>query len=194
MAKKKEIKVEAQKIQMMAVDELIPYVRNPKAHPAKQVNKIARLIKEVGFQGAILIDKGKEIVAGHGRLLAAKKLGLEKVPVIIDEDLTPEQVSMFRIADNKVAESDWIEEYLKQEITEIDASLLDSELTGFDFEELDKLIYNQGNEVERGKQKKSIESVDEAFEIVVMNLTEKSQVKLLGRLSKEGYECKAYVS
>jgi len=194
MAKKKEIKVEAQKIQMMAVDELIPYVRNPKAHPAKQVNKIARLIKEVGFQGAILIDKGKEIVAGHGRLLAAKKLGLEKVPVIIDEDLTPEQVSMFRIADNKVAESDWIEEYLKQEITEIDASLLDSELTGFDFEELDKLIYNQGNEVERGKQKKSIESIDEAFEIVVMNLTEKSQVKLLGRLSKEGYECKAYVS
>ncbi|MBW2345624.1 MAG: ParB N-terminal domain-containing protein [Deltaproteobacteria bacterium] len=194
MAKKKGIKVEAQKIQMMAVDELIPYVRNPKAHPAKQVNKIARLIKEVGFQGAILIDKGKEIVAGHGRLLAAKKLGLEKVPVIIDEDLTPEQVSMFRIADNKVAESDWIEEYLKQEITEIDASLLDSELTGFDFEELDKLIYNQGNEVERGKQKKSIESIDEAFEIVVMNLTEKSQVKLLGRLSKEGYECKAYVS
>jgi len=105
MTKKKVLTIEPQKIQLVAVDELIPYVRNPKAHPAKQINKIAKLIKEVGFKGAILVDKNMEIVAGHGRLLAAKKLGLKKVPVIVDKDLTPEQAKAFRIADNWTARS-----------------------------------------------------------------------------------------
>ncbi|RLB89400.1 MAG: hypothetical protein DRH26_11635 [Deltaproteobacteria bacterium] len=188
----REIKVEGQKIQMMAVEKLIPYARNPKSHPEKQVDQIAKLIKEIGFKGAILIDKNKEIVAGHGRLLAARQLGLKKVPVIMDEDLTPEQAKVFRIADNKVAKSDWINEYLKEEMAEIEISSFDIELTGFDYEEFNDFLSEL--EVEAESDKHQIEDIGEDFEIVIMDLTEKSQVKLLNQLTKEGYKCKAYVS
>ena len=134
MTKKKALTIEPQKIQLVAVDELIPYVRNPKAHPAKQINKIAKLIKEVGFKGAILVDKNMEIVAGHGRLLAAEKLGLKKVPVIVDTDLTPDQARAFRIADNKVAESEWDQELYEMELQEIFQSSSSELLKDFDFE------------------------------------------------------------
>ena len=119
-----------QEIILKPIDELIPYVNNPKQHPAEQVDKIASSIKNYGFTVPMVIDGQNEIIMGHGRLQAAKKLGMEEVPCIVRDDLTESQVKALRIADNKVAESEWDIEIL---LTEIDGL---EEFIGFTSEEL----------------------------------------------------------
>lgn len=110
------------------IEDLKPYKNNPRKHPEKSVEFVANSIKEFGFKVPILIDKNNEIIAGHTRLLASQKLGLEKVPCIVVDDLTPEQVKAFRIADNKVSEfSEWDDDLL---MAELDG--LDDIFTGFD--------------------------------------------------------------
>ena len=122
------------------IDDLIPYVNNPKQHSEEQIKKIASSIIEFGFKVPIIIDRNNVIIAGHGRYEAAKKIGLKEVPVIIADDLTPAQVKAFRIADNKVTESDWDLESLATELTQLKEFNYDLELTGFDEEEVQSLI------------------------------------------------------
>lgn len=99
-----------------SVDELIPYVNNPRDN-AGAVDAVASSIKNFGFKVPIVVDKGNEIVTGHTRLLAAKKLGLDKVPVIVADDLTQNEVKAFRLADNKVGElAQWDLEALENEL------------------------------------------------------------------------------
>lgn len=122
------------------VSELIPYVNNPRKND-DAVDKVASSIKNFGFKVPILIDKNNEIIAGHTRLKAAKKLRLSEVPCIQADDLTPAQVKALRIADNKVSEqSEWDLDILKSEFLELKE--LDFELTdtGFDIDEIDELF------------------------------------------------------
>ena len=122
------------KIEYMNVNDLIPYINNPRKND-DAVGKVASSIKNFGFKVPIIVDKGNEIIAGHTRLKAAKKLGLEEVPVIKAEDLNEAQVKAFRIADNKVTEySEWDEELLKIELEGIEG------FTGFDNKEIKKLL------------------------------------------------------
>ena len=90
------------KIQEVAVNKLIPYAKNSRTHSPEQVGQIAASIKEFGFRNPILVD-GVGIIAGHGRLLAAQKLGLDKVPTIDCSDMTESQKKAYIIADNKLA-------------------------------------------------------------------------------------------
>jgi len=104
----------------MATDRLIPYVNNPRKND-KAVDVVAGSIQEFGFKNPIIVDKDNVIVAGHTRLLAARKLGLEEVPVIRVEDLTEQQIKAFRIADNKTAEfAEWDMELLALELEGLD--------------------------------------------------------------------------
>ena len=119
-----------QEIILKPITDIIPYVNNPKQHPAEQVDKIASSIKNYGFTVPIVLDGQNEIIMGHGRLQAAKKLGMEEVPCIVRDDLTEAQVKALRIADNKVAESEWDVEILLAEIEGID------DFTGFTLEEI----------------------------------------------------------
>ena len=113
----------------MSIDQIIPYQNNPRNNE-NAVEKVAESIKRFGFKVPIIIDRDNVIVAGHTRLLAANKLGLKTVPCIIADDLTPEQVKAFRLADNKVSEfSTWDFEKLELEMSEIN---LDMEIFGFD--------------------------------------------------------------
>ena len=89
------------KIVYKHVDEIIPYVNNPRKISQNAIDKVASSIKNFGFKVTIIIDKDNEIVAGHTRILAAKKLGMEEVPCIVADDLTDTQIKAFRIADNK---------------------------------------------------------------------------------------------
>lgn len=115
------------------VEELIPYVNNPRNNEAA-VDFVASSIKEFGFKNPIIIDKENVIVAGHTRLAAAKKLGLESVPCIMADDLSEQQIKAFRLADNKTAElATWDLEKLEIELEGID----DLEMTDFGFEELE---------------------------------------------------------
>ncbi len=119
-------------IQMLELTKLKPYERNIKSHPKEQIEKIARQISEHGFDVPIVVDPAMVIIKGHGRLLAAKKLKLKTVPVIIRTDLSPEQVKAARIADNKVAESEWEMDFLKDEMKWLKDLDYDLTLTGFD--------------------------------------------------------------
>ena len=102
------------------VEDLIPYINNPRNNSGA-VDAVASSIKNFGFKVPIVIDKDSEIVTGHTRLLAAKKLGMEKVPVIIADDLTKAEVKAFRLADNKVAElADWDFNILSAELAELE--------------------------------------------------------------------------
>ena len=111
------------------IKELKPYQKNAKKHPKTQVEQIANSIKEFGFTQPVLIDKDNNVVAGHGRVLGAKKAGLKEVPTLCLDDLTEEQIKAYRLADNKLNESGWDDGLLKQSLEEIEEINMD--LFGF---------------------------------------------------------------
>lgn len=125
------------KIETLPLDRLIPYARNSRTHSDAQVAQVAASIREFGFTNPVLIDAEDGIIAGHGRVLAARKLGLEKVPCIRLGHLTETQKRAYVIADNKLAlNSGWDEEMLALELAELREVDFDLQLTGFDGAEL----------------------------------------------------------
>lgn len=132
------------KIFKIKINEIKPYKQNAKKHPDKQIDAIIKSIQEYGFNVPLILDNKKEIICGHGRYLAAQKMGVEELPCILKDDLTPAQVKAFRIADNKVTESDWDYEFLKLEFEELKFEFEDFnlDLTGFDDAEIDKFCQN----------------------------------------------------
>jgi len=129
------------KIEQISVDVLIPYSNNARTHSDDQVTQIASSIKEFGFNNPILVDKENGVIAGHGRLMAAKKLGLDKVPCIRLEHLTDAQRKAFILADNKIAlNSGWDYDLLKVEVENLSDSDFRLELLGFDINELNTIL------------------------------------------------------
>lgn len=116
--------------------ELIPYSKNAKKHPPEQVEHIANSLREFGFRQPIVVDADNTVVIGHGRLLAAQKLGLEKVPVVKADDLTEAQIKALRLADNKTNESEWDLDFLDGELLELQGDI-NMEDFGFDLENQD---------------------------------------------------------
>jgi hypothetical protein len=105
------------RIERWPVEKLKPYPKNARRHPAKQIEKIADAIERHGFDQPIAVDKAGVVIKGHGRLLAAKRLGLETVPVVIRDDLSPAKVREARIADNRLAElSKWDDDVLDDDV------------------------------------------------------------------------------
>ena len=128
-------------IQLVALDSLIPYSNNPKEHPDEQVQKIASSIKNYGWDQPIVVDADNEIIKGHGRMQAAELLGLDDVPVIKREDLSDAEAKASRIADNKTAESAWLDEPLEAELELLtEEETIDVDSLGFDDEDLDDLL------------------------------------------------------
>lgn len=113
--------------------ELTPYAANAKKHPDDQVEHIANSIKEFGFRQPIVVDADNVVVIGHGRLLAAKKLGLDAVPVVRADDLTEAQIKALRLADNKTNESEWDFLSLEAELAELE---LDFDMSDFGFDDI----------------------------------------------------------
>jgi len=123
------------------VNELIPYINNSRTHSEEQVNQIVASINEFGFTNPLLIDEKDNIIAGHGRLMASKKLKMEEVPCIVLSGLTEAQKKAYIIADNKMAlNAGWDEELLKIELENLKELDFDLELTGFNVDELDDIF------------------------------------------------------
>jgi ParB-like chromosome segregation protein Spo0J len=123
------------------VADLIPYARNSRTHSEQQVSQIAASIKEFGFLNPVIVDGENGIIAGHGRIMAAQKLGIVEVPVIEASHLTDTQKRAYVIADNKLAlNSDWDIPLLKLELEELEQSGFDIDLTGFSQEETFSLL------------------------------------------------------
>lgn len=128
------------KINILPIDEIKPYEKNPRQNQ-DAVQKVATSIKEFGFRQPIVVDKNNVIIAGHTRLLAAKELGLNEVPVHVAESLTKQQIKAYRLADNRVAqESSWDTPLLIEELKDLQFEGFDLDLTGFDSSEIDSYL------------------------------------------------------
>lgn len=130
------------RIEYIDPDKLRPYENNAKQHPDDQVEHIANSIREFGFRQPIVVDADNVVVIGHGRLLAAKKLGLETVPVVRADDLTEAQIKALRLADNKTNESGWDFSALEAELDELanEFDMTDFGFTSTDVTALDDLF------------------------------------------------------
>ena len=137
------------KLEYRSVEALIPYARNAKQHPDAQVAQIAASIREFGWGAPILVDGNNNVIAGHGRLLAARKLGMDEVPVVSMDHLTDTQRRALILADNKIGENaSWEDELLGIELSELKDAGFDLELTGFSTEEWEALIAGEETDKE----------------------------------------------
>ena len=122
----------------VAIDKLKPYEKNARTHSPEQVDKIAKSIEQFGFINPILIDGDYGIIAGHGRVMGAKQVGMTEVPCIFVEDLTDTQKRAYILADNKLAlDAGWDDEILKAELNFLKEVNFDISLAGFDMDEID---------------------------------------------------------
>jgi len=146
----------ADKVERRAVEDLVPYARNARTHSDEQVDQIAASIREWGWTVPILVDEDGTIIAGHGRILAAQKLGIDEVPAMVADGWTDAQKRAYTIADNKLAlNAGWDSDMLKIEIEGLDEAGFDLANLGFDGTELDLLMFDgnfePGTEDDQGK-------------------------------------------
>lgn len=161
------------------IKELKPYKKNAKKHPKEQVKRIANSIKEFGFTQPVIIDSNNCVVAGHGRILGAKKAGLTQVPTVMLEDLTEEQIKAYRLVDNKLNESEWDFGLLDEELG-ILSDDIDMELFGFDTDMTDEEL-----------EKKKIEfEIKEKYEVHIICKDEKQMEQVYNKTKGMGIDCK----
>ena len=130
----------AKRIELWSVDRLVPYERNARTHSPEQVAQIAASISEFGFVNPILVDSNAGVIAGHGRLDAARDLGLNEVPVVVLEHLTPKQRQAYIIADTKLAlNAGWDLDLLNEEMNLLKTADFDLSLLGFSEAEMESI-------------------------------------------------------
>ena len=136
-------------MKMVETSKLIPYVNNARTHNAEQINKLRSSLREFGFINPVIIDREYNIIAGHGRVMAAKEENIEEVPCVFADHLTPAQKKAYIIADNRMAQdAGWDEELLRVEIEALQAEAFDIGLTGFEEQEIADLFASEDDGVE----------------------------------------------
>ena len=166
------------KVEYVPIDSIKPYKRNAKLHPDEQVEQICNSIRETGFNDPIGVWHG-ECVEGHGRILAAKKLGMKEVPIIRLDDLTDEQRRVYMLAHNKLTMNSGFDiELLDMELAEIET--IDMTLLGFDDKEETEPKTSERKEVE----------INDDYCIMIECETEEELEETFEKLQSEGYKCK----
>ena len=146
------------------INDLIEYDSNPREHTPEQVEQVANSIREFGWTMPILIDETNEIIAGHGRLMAGKQLGIKEVPCIIAKGWSDEQKKAYCIADNKLTEnSTWSKGFLKLNLTSLYDNQFNVELTGFNKEELNSILGNINFEIGIEEEQGKLDELDPKF-------------------------------
>ena len=137
------------KMELVSIDKLIPYINNARTHSPEQVNKLRSSLREFGFINPVIIDKDYNVIAGHGRILAAREEHIDEVPCVFVDYLTEAQKKAYILADNRMAmDAGWDEELLRIEIEALQAEAFDVSLTGFDDQEIADLFGDEKPEVE----------------------------------------------
>lgn len=171
----------------VSVESLIPYARNSRTHSDSQVSQIAASIKEFGFLNPIIVDGDNGIIAGHGRVMAAQKLGLKELPCVEASHLTDAQRKAYVIADNKLAmNAGWDDDLLRIELDELGELGFDLELTGFSLDEIASIF----DDPEQEDTEPTEQPYAETFSIVVECESEEEQERIFNRLDSEGYKCR----
>lgn len=177
--------MKSETIEQVIIDKLIPYVRNSRTHSDTQIAQIAASIKEFGFVNPVLIDENDGIIAGHGRVMAARKLGIGKLPCIRLLHLNENQKRAYIIADNKLAlNAGWDDELLKLEIQDLSDNEFNLDLIGFDADELLKIM-----DLEE-KEEKPDQPVEAVFEVVISCSNEGEQENIFEMMTSKGYKCR----
>ena len=174
------------KIQYKPIQDLIPYARNSRTHSDAQVAQIAASIKEFGWTNPVLLDGENGIIAGHGRVMAAHKLGETEVPTIELSHMDENQKRAYIIADNKLAlNAGWDNEMLELEINDLKDAGYDLGLTGFSMDELSAL--NPNDEIEDDFK----EPTDESRNLLMIECQGEHELeKLFEEMQQRGFECK----
>jgi ParB-like chromosome segregation protein Spo0J len=176
------------KIELWPVNKPKPYARNARRISDLAIDKVARSIKEFGWAQPIVVDRDGEVIAGHTRLLAAKKMGEKKVPVYVALDMTPEQVRAYRIADNRSHdEARWDFEMLGAELFDMKSLGLDLAATGFDEDELAGVFGEK-------TPKMLTQELNLSYKVIVQCENEAHQGQLMQKLESEGLKCSLLIS
>jgi hypothetical protein len=191
------------KIEVWDVDKLVPYEANAKKHPEEQVKKLATAIQKFGWTQPIVVWGNGDIIAGHGRRLAALHLGLKRVPVIVRRDLTRAEADALRLADNRVTSTDYDQELIQSELQrlsdELEAEGINLTDLGFDQKEIDFSIADLGDmndalfvddvaeavEQQKTENERAVETTDETAAPVVDALGFKRVTIAQSRLIRE---------
>lgn len=161
-------------MQMTPIDLLVPYANNARTHSADQIMKLRSSLREFGFVNPILIDRQYNVIAGHGRLAAAKAEGFTEVPCVYVDHLTEAQKKAYILADNRMAEdAGWDEEMLRVEIEALQEQSFDLSLTGFDTDDLAKLL--------AGAEEEHDDDFDEDAALEARAFVEPGDIWLVGR-------------
>lgn len=171
------------KIKYKPIVDLIPYARNSRTHSEAQVAQIAASIKEFGWTNPVLLDGENGIIAGHGRVMAAQKLGEKEVPTIELANMTENQRKAYIIADNKLAlNAGWDDAMLALEIDDLKDAGYNLELTGFDLKEF---------ELKDDEDKEGNSPIDESRNLLMIECEgERELEKLFAEMQERGFECK----
>ena len=176
----------AEKSELWDIDRLIPYAKNSRTHSEEQIAQIAASMREWGFTNPVLIDPAGNIIAGHGRLLAARKLLIDKIPVVIADGWTDAQKRAYIIADNKLAlNAGWDDRNLGLEFDDLADLGFDLELTGFTLDEINEL---SGFEDEESAPKEA--KYSSVFEVIVQCNDEDEQESIYNLLTDKGLKCR----
>ena len=165
-------------IENMAIKDIKPYERNAKKHDERQIKNVTESIKQFGFAQPLVVDKDNVLIIGHCRLIASKRLNLEKVPVVRMDDLTEEQVDKLRLLDNKLNESEWDFDLLLEDIPQL-------EFNGFDVD----WGLPEEQEENTEKERKDV-NYNESISIVIECANDEEAEETFTRLSEMGYSCK----
>lgn len=161
-------------LQLVSTDKLIPYINNARTHSPEQIKKLRSSLREFGFINPVIIDRDFNVIAGHGRIAAAKEEGILEVPCVFADHLTEAQKKAYILADNRMAlDAGWDEEILRVEIESLQAEDFDLSLTGFDEKEL-SAMFDSGNEVKE-------DEFDVAAELEKPTFSQSGDVWTLGR-------------
>ncbi len=170
------------------IETLIPYARNARQHDEAHVAQIAASLREWGWTFPVLIDEQSGIIAGHGRVLAARKLGMNQVPVIVARGWTEAKKRAYILADNKLSDnSKWDRDLLASELSEL-ASQCDLSLIGFSSTELGRLLEGAGD-LDGASQLTGL-----VYHVIIDCADETHQGELLERLQQEGLTCRALIA
>ena len=161
-------------MELVSIDKLIPYVNNARTHSPAQITKLRSSLREFGFINPVIIDRDFNVIAGHGRIMAAKEEGIKEVPCVFADYLTEAQKKAYIIADNRMAmDAGWDEELLRVEIEALQGMDFDPSLTGFDEKEL-ATLFNNGIEAKD-------DDFDVSAELEKPTITHNGDVWILGK-------------
>ena len=167
-------------MQEVSLTLIKPYERNAKIHGEKQIEKLKQSIREFGFVNPCLIDREYNLIAGHGRVIAAKELGYETVPCVFVEGLTDEQRRAYILADNRLSElGEWNMAFVTEELQELDADGFNIDLTGFDL--------TIGEIEERTDRQIQLK---ESISVIVECEDEEQAEEVYNRLIEDGLKCR----